>query len=63
MLNKVDLHMLYELTKSYLAECSSAKEIDEIYPFYSPKSYLTKTAWCRKIKENLISNYMMEETN
>ena len=63
MLNKVDLYMVYELTKSYLADRFSTKEIDESYPFYTPESYLTNTVWCRKIKENLISNYMGEETN
>ena len=62
MLNKVNLYMVYELTKSYIADRFSAKEIDESYPFYSPESYLTNTVWCRKIKENLISNYMREET-
>ena len=63
MLDKVDLYILYELTKPYLADWSSTKEIDESYSFYFPNSYLTKTAWCRKTKENLISNYMREETN
>ena len=63
MLNKVDLYIVYELTKSYLADRFSTKEIDESYPFCSPESYLTNTAWCRKIKENLISDCMGEETN
>ena len=38
--------MLYELTKSYLADWSSTKEIDESYPFYSPKSYLYNLCNC-----------------
>ena len=37
MLNKVDLYIVYELTKSYLADRFSTKEIDESYLFYSPE--------------------------
>ena len=48
MLNKVDLYIAYELTKSYPADWFSTKEIDESYPFHFPESYLTNTVWCGK---------------
>ena len=50
MLNKVDLYLGYEFTKSYLEDRFFLEEIDESYPFYPPESFLTDTVWCRKIK-------------
>ena len=48
--------IVFELTRSNLTDRFSKEQIDENFP----GGYLNDTAWCMKLKENLILNCVKE---